>query len=466
MAPESYPTIKRLRDNLIPIDYFANIITSPVPEPKPYGIDGPLTTYQNGSNLWLYAAMRRGGRTIYSFNVSNINAGSSPILKWRKGCDATGCEPNLDEIGQTWSSPVVLKAAGFGSGTSPMLIMGGGYDPCEDTDPFDSSTCSGSPSGTPKGNRIYVLDANSGDWVTEFTTERGVVADVFVVKDAATGLAKWAYVADLGGNIYRIGSGLGTNAEFGLTNPALDWTMTKIASLGCTPPAPNTPAPTSCPGIRKFMMSLDVVDPNDGSGSYVILVGSGDREKPLMGFTEAYGVSNYFFKIVDRPTVTNWLSSETGCGGLICLGSLLSIGASDPTATALAAHPKGWYLALNPHEQVVTSAITVFGTITFSTHTPHVPVAGSCSSTLGTARVYNIALTNAASRNGTLARNQEIVGGGLPPSPVAGMVMLDDGTTLPFLIGGETTSPLEGMEPVPSGMAAQPKSQTYWYIHK
>jgi len=54
----------------------------------------------------------------------------------------------------------------------------------------------------------------------------------------------------------------------------------------------------------------------------------------------------------------------------------------------------------------------------------------------------------------------------LPPSPVAGMVTLDDGTTVPFLIGGETNSPLEGGEPIPSGLADQPKAQTYWYIHK
>jgi type IV pilus assembly protein PilY1 len=46
------------------------------------------------------------------------------------------------------------------------------------------------------------------------------------------------------------------------------------------------------------------------------------------------------------------------------------------------------------------------------------------------------------------------------------MVTLDNGQTVPFLIGGETNSPLEGGEPIPSGLADQPKAQTYWYIHK
>ena len=54
--------------------------------------------------------------------------------------------------------------------------------------------------------------------------------------------------------------------------------MTKIASLGCAT------ASTACTANRKFMMPLDVVE--DLDGSYVILVGSGDREKPLMGFDD------------------------------------------------------------------------------------------------------------------------------------------------------------------------------------
>ena len=50
-------------------------------------------------------------------------------------------------------------------------------------------------------------------------------------------------------------------------------------------------------------MALDVVEHLDGS--YVILVGSGDREKPLMGFDDACGVTNYFFKIKDHRRTPN-----------------------------------------------------------------------------------------------------------------------------------------------------------------
>ena len=102
----------------------------------------------------------------------------------------------------------------------------------------------------------------------------------------------------------------------------------------------------------------------------------------------------------------------------------------------------------------MTSAITVFGTTTFSTHTPTVP---------GGRRVHVEPRHGAGlqhrlhercqPKDGTLNRNEIIVGGGLPPSPVAGMVTLDDGTTMPFIIGADPNSPLEGLEPMPSGLA-------------
>ena len=61
-------------------------------------------------------------------------------LQWKIGCDNGGtCRTGTgydeySQIGETWSSLKTLYAANYGSGTSPLLIMGGGYDPCEDFD--------------------------------------------------------------------------------------------------------------------------------------------------------------------------------------------------------------------------------------------------------------------------------------------------------------------------------------------
>ena len=443
MAPESYSNIKRLYDNTVSISYKGTTITSPAPQPKPYGFDGPVTAIKDSSSAWLYATMRRGGRVLYAFDVTNPTA---PSLKWKKGCpnnfpttgtvDDTGCTTGFSGIGQTWSSPKVLKSAGYGSGASNMLIMGGGYDTCEDGDP---NTCTTSN----KGNKIYVMDADTGALLKTFDTDRGVIADVTVVPDSS-GRAIYAYAVDLGGNLYRI--------TIGALAPA-SWTMTKLASLGC-----NTTA--SCTNNRKFMFAPDVVA---DAGGYLVLMGSGDREKPLLSYTGAASVSNYFFMVKDQPADATWLSSESGtCGSaVICRDSLQPIlSTATPTASDLASK-KGWYLGMASTEQVVTSAITVFGLVTFSTHQPAVATPGVCSS-LGESRVYNIGYEDAEGPDGI--RFQDLAGDGLPPSPVAGMVTLDDGTTVPFVIGANPDSPLEGSPPVTPPSLTQPTSRVYWNI--
>ena len=151
---------------------------------------------------------------------------------------------------------------------------------------------------------------------------------------------------------------------------------------------------------------------------------------------------------------------------IICRASLWPItDASTPTTSQLLTR-SGWYLALAPKEQVVTSAVTIFEVVTFSTHQPAAPVTGSCSPNLGTTRVYNINYTNAASANGTSNRYEDVAGDGLPPSPVAGQVTLDNGQTVPFCIGCSPDSPLEGKLPTSMSGVVQPKGRLYWYIQK
>lgn len=443
IPPEFYGNLKRIRDNTTTISFPGHTTGSPTPLPKPYGIDGPITAYKDASNAWIYAAMRRGGRALYAFNVATP---ASPSLKWKIGCpnagNDTGCTTGFTGLGQTWSSPQALKSSGYGAGASPMLIMGGGYDICEDADP---STCTSSA----KGNKIYLLDADTGSLLKTFDTERSVVADVTVVPNSA-GQAQYAYAADLGGNVYRI-SGANANTPIAATAPA-DWTITKIAALGGTGS-----------NARKFMFAPEVVVPSSGGG-YYLQIGSGDREKPLSSYTSAAGVANHFFNLKDNPTDPTWLTSENGTcsANVICKNSLLAITSSaTPTQAELNAKPKGWYLALASSEQVVSSAVTVFGAVTFITHQPTVPAPGSCSS-LGTARLYNILYTNAASQNGTNDRYVQLAGGGLPPSPVAGSVRLDDGTVVPFVSCG-----LEICSPPPSSLSVtQPKARVYWNIEQ
>lgn len=467
LPQEFYPSLRRLRDNAQKVATSGTdrvkFFGSTLGTTKPYGLDGPITSWRKtvGSTTTtrLYATARRGGRVIYAFDVSGIANDTmvQPTLLWRRGCpnnlDAgsaandTGCSSDFEDLGQTWASPAVMEVPGH---SNPVIAMGGGYDPCEDTDSA-TTACTSSA----KGRAIFLIDAVNGALLKKFTLPGGgrpIVADVFVVKDPDTGETLWAYTVDMGGNIYRL-SGANANAKFGSTAPE-NWTITKIASLG--------------PG-RKFHFAPDMIANDDGT--YSLLLGSGDREKPLTGFTSAFAAQNYFFMVKDKPTSSAWLEAEkTNCSGnaWICLDSLKPVPSSGPVT--LGPNDKGWALRLNANgtgEQVVTSAITVFGVTTFSTHRATDPAPGTCSTSLGEARVYNVGYADAVGvANEQGARSERLVSGGLPPSPVAGKVTLDSGMVVPFLIGGSAASALEGSPPKTLKILSRPKARKYWFIQK
>lgn len=432
LPEEFYGKVKRLRDNS-PDIYFSRIENSADARRKDYGFDGPVSAYRDGDKAWIFASMRRGGRSIYAFDVSAKNG--PPSLLWRIGCFTESCTGDYAAIGQTWAAPAVVTASGHASDgkASPILLVGGGYDPCEDQQP---AACSASS----KGNRLYVINAEDGKMLRQFTTERGVIADVTPVKDE-NGHLVYGYTADLGGNVYRLsgpdGSAIGSH-------PPSDWELTQVASLGCGTSS------TSCTN-RKFMFAPDVVFQGN---TYYLLLGSGDREKPI---GNAGSTQNHFFMIKDQPLAGN---------ATVDLSDLRLIDDDDTPSEADLAGYEGWYLQLNAKEQVVTSAITVFGTVTFSTHEPTPPQPGQCSPNLGVAQVYNIGYKNAAPTGDRLLRSEEIPGGGLPPSPVAGMVRLDDGSIVPFIIGGDPSSPLAGREPSSVALGSSPRARVYWNIEE
>lgn len=464
VAPEHWSSLKRLWENS-PLINFPNLPSgiTPTPTAKNYYFDGSIGFYRSGSTAWIYPAMRRGGRAIYAFDVSTP---ASPTLKWRRGCpnqsNDTDCSTGWTAIGQTWSTPKSALVEGYVDGSSnpkPVLFMGGGHDTCEDSEP---ASCA-----SPKGAVIYVIDADDGTLLKELVTTRSVVAEVTLVDTDHNGKVDLAYAVDTGGNIYRINIGSAVPAS---------WTITKIASVGCD--TPNT----ACSYKRKFMFSPEVVL---GSQYYSVLVGSGDREHPLPSHN-ATTVDNAFFMIKDKPSDSAWLDHDTDvaspgyCDGVnvICKGSLLEI---DPDATTspsqvLLDAKKGWYLSLGSGihngEQVVTSAVVVGGTAYFSTHTPS--SAGTCGQNLGIARAYAVSYLNADSIGGP-SRYDTFVGGGLPPSPVAGLVEVDNpsggGTiTLPFIIGGKdtsgdaTVSPLEAKKASVTSFGTS--ARVYWYIER
>jgi type IV pilus assembly protein PilY1 len=478
IAPEHHSKLKRLYENG---DFGTGMISyPPTPaagsSPKDYFFDGSAGLFQNAtdSRVWVYPSMRRGGRMLYAFDVTNP---TSPLMKWRIGCtsasltDTASCINETGsastvyaQMGQTWSTPAVALVKGFStSAEAPVIIVGGGYDTCEDQDAIPNTACA-SPY-VRRGNRVYVINADTGGLIREFTTDGSVPADITLVDRDLDGRADHAYAADTRGGIYRI--------DFvDPANPATvrvpgDWTITKIGQTAST-------------SNRKFLFAPAALP----LGSKVYLsIASGDRERPLITnypypVTAGAGVLNRGYMLVDT-------FATTGLPVAMDDSSVMedySAGSSCTTQSAEALGKKGWFINLNAAsttgpttnvgEQAVTSSTIFGGLVFFSTNRPVPTPPGACAQSLGEARGYAVNLLNGSGAADTLnlcggARSQVFVGGGLPPSPVTGTVPVGpSGRPVTVMIGGVqrgggVSSPIGAQRVVPP--ITQRRARTYWY---
>ena len=416
IAPEFFPRLSRLKSNL-PLVAYPSLKPgiTPAPTAKDYFFDGSTGIYQNAdsSRVWIYPTMRRGGRTIYALDVSDPG---NPQFKWKVGCpnlgDNAGCTAGMESIGQTWSTPSVAFLKGYNNGASPVVVVGGGYDACEDGN-AKLPAC-----GATKGNAIYVLDADTGAVLRSFSTERAVAADIAMVDINNDAMPDYAYAADTGGNLYRIDF-VGSDK---LPLASGSWTKRMVAR--------------TTGGGRKFLFAPALLA---AQGNVYVAIGSGDREHPLASHYAFSQVTNRFYVYKDDLSVA--LGAAT-----VDLDGLQDVTATN-SASAAPVLPnsalKGWYIDLNQNgagEQVVTSALIAGGMVTFSSNRPIEAAAGTCATTLGEARGYWVNLLNGCGAIGVAGtcggeRSSPFVGGGLPPSPVLASGVPIDGKATTVVIG-------------------------------
>jgi len=352
-------------------------------------------------------------------------------------------------MGQSWSVPNVAFLRGY-SETTPVVIIGGGYDTCEDSDTA-VTTCV-----APKGRKVFVLDADTGVQVKPggFDVDGPVAADVtllsrFFYTVGGNSFVDTAYVATTRGTIYRLDF---VDKVSGAALAAGAWPVTRVAFTASA--------------NRKFLFGPSALA--IGRNVYLAL-GSGDRERPLISnYPYLTPVQNRFYMAIDDLVSTN----------LDLDGGLMTNFTSDTDCSSvLATGQRGWYMdeSAGQGEQTVTSSVIFGGTIFFSTNRPIETVDGTCATNLGEARGYAVNLFNASGVIGSGSicggdRSGIFTGGGIPPSPVVGTVpvTLPDGTTKPInvLIGGVdlktgTGSPIGAQQPpVP---IRQVRSRVYWY---
>lgn len=450
VAPEHYGQFKRMRDHSPLIDS-TNTATA-----KPYFMDGSPTVYTfttatdgkidytRGDKAYLFMSMRRGGRFIYAFDVSNP---ASPTVLWKRSNQDTG----FNELGQSWSDPRVAKirysASGASSG-SLVLIFGLGYDPvAEDPDPINQGTAT-------MGRGVMVVDMLTGDpiWqagpapagATYNTTVAGMTRDIpaaMAIYDSnRDGFADRVYAADTGANIWRI--------NINDASPT-NWSVSKLAALGGTGA-----------NARKFLFPPDIVPASPTILTDSLLIGSGDREHPF-----DTTIKNRFYMIKDKHDLLHTPASaiiegqaglNAGVAGQLydATADLVQTGSSASIVSAAKAAldaASGWYAVLQASgEKVVGGSTTIAGTVFFGTNSPTPPSTNMCGS-LGMARLYGTSFIDGSA---TIDRNRDGMlntadlfeirnGGGLPPTPTPFSVVID-GKTYQGAITGPHVIPAPG----------------------
>lgn len=432
---------------------------SPAPTPKDYFFDGSIGLYQNANNsrVWIFPVMRRGGRMIYALDVTDPAA---PSIKWKVGCpnltDNTGCaaimsgtaaatwsSAAIQALGQTWSTPnVAPSVAGYtdASGNAkPVIVVGGGYDSCEDTNAVITTQCA-----SPKGAMLYVIDADTGALVRSFATTRSVAGDVSLIAVANTGVVDHAYASDTGGNIYRL--------DFAASGAA-NWTMNRIAY-------------TSGAG-RKFLYAPALLPA--GTSRVYLAIGSGDREHPLSSqYPYQTPVQNRFYVYLDNLGSTSAANlDDTGT----LFNSTTDQGCNPGNVVLPASSRSGWFMDLPGRgEETVSPAVIVSGMAVFSTNLP-VTQNQTCSTSLGEARGYWVNLFSASGAVGAGStrfcganRYDVFVGGSLPPPPQISVVPVNGIPTV-VLIGavqrnGGANSPIAPQAVLPA--IKSNRKQIYW----
>ena len=426
---EHFGKLKRLRDNSPEIRLSTTSVaagaTNP-PTPRDYFVDGPISIYQkldangNPSKVYLYAAMRRGGRFLYALDVTDP---LQPKFLWKK----TNTDTGFGVLGQTWSEPRIAKIKGS---TDPVIVMGAGYDASAE----DLAT----PGTTTMGNAVLVLNAFTGEKIAQFNTERSVAADVTLMDADYDGYVDRAYAVDLGGNIYRIDFETSTSTEVS------QWGVYKLAALKGS-------------GTRKFFYAPDIVPTKTFTA---VLVGSGDREKPLLTTT-----TDAFFTVFDNNLVKGTLSNFTAWTPANLTNVTPPLAANSSTSIA-----NGCYVNMSTAgEKVVNAPLSFRGVTYFGTNKPTPPAANVCSANLGEARTYSMPLFCRTPTSDVL------IGGGLPPSPVAGFVTVTydqvnaDGTKTTvtkqkdFVIGAPNTKRSAIETGKTNATLNVPRKRRYWY---
>jgi type IV pilus assembly protein PilY1 len=344
-----------------------------------YGLDGDLVLRNKGNQKILYVGMRRGGNNYYAFDITNK---TSPSLLFKIEGGSTGFE----QLGQSWSRPTLTKV-NIGGSTKSVLIFGGGYD--EDQD----NKVNRAPDVT--GNAVFMVDADTGALLWRASAsgadlnlpqmQYSIPARISVIDRENDGIADHMYVADTGGQLFRLDINNGESVS-DLVGGGL------LASFS---------ADDSAADNRRFYYGPDVSEVSLANEHYyAVAVGSGYRAHPLN--TE---IQDNFYMIKDSGVFEldqdgNYSLPETAYTASDLYDAtahmLTSSDAGEQELEAAAfAEKHGWMIQLGSGgEKVLASPLILNYRIFFTTYLPASASDSVCAPPTGNSQAYLVELVN------------------------------------------------------------------------
>jgi type IV pilus assembly protein PilY1 len=342
-----------------------------------YGLDGDMVLRTVGSNIYLYVGMRRGGNKYYAFDITSK---TNPKLLFK----IDGGVGDFANLGQTWSKPTVTKIK-VGGTSRNVLIFGGGYDEGQDNKLLRSADT--------VGNSVFIVDADTGEriWWASLTgadfnlpeMQYSIPARISVIDRDNDGFADHMYVADTGGQLFRLD--IQDESVADLVSGGL------LADFGGDIEEDN----------RRFYYGPDISEISLGNDHYyAVVLGSGFRAHPLNTT-----INDHFYMIKDDGVFTRDVNGTFGLPttplGLTDLYNATDhlLTSSDTATKELAftqfATASGWYITLTSGgEKVLSSPLILDYQVVFTTYLPATASESECAPPTGNSRAYLVELIN------------------------------------------------------------------------